>query len=56
MARALLRRLFDRPAMLYFVFNAGVIAVIVAHDLTEGIFVAQVMRCCGQLPAPVVRW
>lgn len=31
-----------RPAMLYFVFNAQVIVVIVAHDLTTGEFVAQV--------------
>jgi hypothetical protein len=35
-------RLLGRPAMLYFVFNAGVIAVLVAHDLTQGTFVAQV--------------
>ena len=28
--------------MLYFVFNEGVIAVIVAHDLAAGEFVAQV--------------
>lgn len=32
-----------RPGMLYFVFNTQVIAVIVAHDLESGDFVAQVM-------------
>ncbi len=30
------------PAMLYFVFNTDVIAVVVAHDLLSGEFVAQV--------------
>lgn len=39
---SLAAQLADRPAMLYFVFNASVIAVIVAHDLTKGNFVAQV--------------
>ncbi len=39
---ALAAALRERPAMLYFVFNAAVIAVIVAHDLTTGEFVAQV--------------
>lgn len=39
---ALAAALRQRPAMLYFVFNASVIAVIVAHDLTTGEFVAQV--------------
>lgn len=41
-SQALAARLAERPAMLYFTFNAGVIAVIVAHDLTQGEFVAQV--------------
>lgn len=31
-----------RPAMLYFVFNSQVVAVLVAHDLRAGEFVAQV--------------
>jgi hypothetical protein len=31
-----------RPAMLYFVFNRQVVSVIVAHDLQQGEFVAQV--------------
>ena len=34
-------RVRERPAMLYFVFNADVIAVLVAHDLLRGILVAQ---------------
>eukprot|EP00897_Mesotaenium_endlicherianum_P009928 jgi/Mesen1/8964/ME000056S08369 len=33
-----------RPAMLYFVFNERAIAVVVAHDLARGEFVAQVCR------------
>lgn len=45
-------RLLDRPAMLYFVFNAGVIAVVVAHDLTQGIFVAQVSSIGSQRIPP----
>ena len=32
----------DRPAMLYFVFNPSVIAVLVAHDLDAGVWVAHV--------------
>ena len=32
----------ERPAMLYFVFNPKGVVVVVAHDLTEGDFVAQV--------------
>ena len=32
----------ERPAMLYFVFSADVIAVLVAHDLHRGEMVAQV--------------
>ena len=32
----------EQPAMLYFVFNADVIAVLVAHDLQRGEMVAQV--------------
>ena len=31
----------SRAAMLYFVFNANVVAVLVAHDLRVGEFVAQ---------------
>ena len=31
----------SRAAMLYFVFNADVVAVLVAHDLRVGEFVAQ---------------
>ena len=31
-----------REAMLYFVFNPNVIAVLVAHDISTGEFVAQV--------------
>ena len=36
----------SRAAMLYFVFNADVVAVLVAHDLRVGEFVAQA-RLCG---------
>ena len=32
----------DRAAMLYFVFNPAVVAVVVAHDLRNGEFVAQI--------------
>jgi hypothetical protein len=35
----------ERAAMLYFVFNKSVVAVIVAHDLQRGEFVAQVCKC-----------
>ena len=31
-----------KPGMLYFVFNADVVAVLVAHDISRGEFVAQV--------------
>ncbi len=31
-----------RPGMLYFVFNAEVVAVLVAHSIQDGEFVAQV--------------
>ena len=41
-APALRQRLAGREAMLYFVFNASVIAVLVAHDLQRGEYVAQV--------------
>ncbi|CAM6082506.1 unnamed protein product [Calypogeia fissa] len=34
--------LINRPAMLYFVFNASAIAVIVAHNLQLGEFIAQI--------------
>lgn len=37
-------RRHPRGAMLYFVFNADVVAVLVAHDLRTGTFVAQA-RC-----------
>ena len=43
MSQSLGRHLLQRdPAMLYFVFNADVVVVIVAHDLQAGEFVAQV--------------
>lgn len=42
MAPGLRPLLLGREAMLYFVFNADVIAVLVAHDLQRGEFVAQV--------------
>lgn len=35
-----------RPGMLYFVFNAEVVAVLVAHTIDEGEFVAQVRPQC----------
>jgi hypothetical protein len=35
-------KIADRPAMLYFAFNPDVIAVLVAHDIRKGEFVAQV--------------
>jgi len=41
-SQALAKKLEHRPAMLYFCFNPGVIAVIVAHCLQSGEFVAQV--------------
>jgi len=31
-----------RPGMLFFIFNANVVAVLVAHDISKGEFVAQV--------------
>lgn len=33
----------QRPGMLYFVFNPKGVVVVVAHDLDEGDFVAQVI-------------
>ncbi len=39
---ALSRLAAARPAMLYFVFNPSVVAVLVAHDIGRGEFVAQV--------------
>ena len=46
-APALGRRLVrERPAMLYFVFNPRAVVVVVAHDLGEGDFVAQVSELC----------
>ena len=64
-APALGRRLArERPAMLYFVFNPRAVVVIVAHDLGDGDFVAQVsalrilaterQRCCQQRLEPCV--
>jgi 2-polyprenyl-6-methoxyphenol hydroxylase-like FAD-dependent oxidoreductase len=44
----LARRLAGREAMLYFVFGPKVIAVLVAHNLRTGEFVAQV--CCPVSP------
>ncbi|GLC41790.1 hypothetical protein PLESTB_001702100 [Pleodorina starrii] len=41
-SRALARLASSRPAMLYFVFNPGVVAVLVAHDIEAGEFVAQI--------------
>ena len=44
-APGLARRLRnERPAMLYFVFNPKAVVVVVAHDLSEGEFVAQVQN------------
>ncbi|WIA08637.1 hypothetical protein OEZ85_008065 [Tetradesmus obliquus] len=40
LGRSLLQQ--QRPAMLYFVFNRQIVAVVVAHDLEQGEFVAQV--------------
>lgn len=37
--------LAGREAMLYFVFNPSVIAVLVAHDISSGEFVAQASAC-----------
>ena len=42
MAPQLKSSLRGREAMLYFVFNPSVIAVLVAHDISSGEFVAQV--------------
>lgn len=36
-----------REGMLYFVFNSSVVAVLVAHDLGAGEFVAQVGGCAA---------
>ncbi len=41
-----------RPAMLYFVFNRDVVAVLVAHDLRAGEFVAQARRRRAARAAP----
>ncbi len=38
------RMLRGREGMLYFVFNRDVIAVVVAHNIDEGEFVAQVHK------------
>jgi hypothetical protein len=40
LGRSLLQQ--QRPGMLYFVFNRQLVAVVVAHDLEKGEFVAQV--------------
>lgn len=44
LGRVLLQR--GREGMLYFVFTAQVVAVLVAHDLSSGEFVAQVCVEC----------
>jgi 2-polyprenyl-6-methoxyphenol hydroxylase-like FAD-dependent oxidoreductase len=50
MSKQLGQRLLDSvPGMLYFVFNQRVIAVIVAHNLEAGEFVAQVSYLTMQL-------
>jgi 2-polyprenyl-6-methoxyphenol hydroxylase-like FAD-dependent oxidoreductase len=41
-SRDLANDLVDDPAMLYFVFNPDAVVVVVAHDLREGEFVAQI--------------
>ena len=41
-SRDLAKDLIDDPAMLYFVFNPDAVVVVVAHDLSEGEFVAQI--------------
>jgi len=41
-SRALAEEIRGDPAMLYFVFNPAVVAVVVAHDLSQGEFVAQI--------------
>lgn len=43
-----------REGMLYFVFNSQVVAVLVAHNLEQGEFVAQV-SCLGTAHCWVVR-
>jgi 2-polyprenyl-6-methoxyphenol hydroxylase-like FAD-dependent oxidoreductase len=40
----------NQPSMLYFIFNPSVISVIVAHDLNEGEFVAQIPYYPPQTP------
>ena len=40
-----------RPGMLFFVFNADVVAVLVAHDINKGEFVAQVWLLVLSLPS-----
>ncbi|KAF6263709.1 FAD binding domain-containing protein [Scenedesmus sp. NREL 46B-D3] len=67
LGRSLLQQ--QRPAMLYFVFNRQLVAVVVAHDLERGEFVAQVPyypplqspadftpEVCGQIVADAAGW
>ena len=51
-APRLWERVRERPAMLYFVFNSDIIAVLVAHDLQRGEMVAQVTLRDASTPLP----
>ena len=44
-SKGLARLASRRPAMLYFVFNADVVTVVVAHSISDGEFVAQASVC-----------
>lgn len=49
----------SNPAMLYFVFNQGAVVVVVAHDLQQGEFVAQVgglLRDCLHSEFACLSW
>lgn len=38
--------MYERPGMLFFIFNPGAIGVLVAHDLKQGEFILQVLEIC----------
>lgn len=38
--------IYEKPGMLFFIFNPGAIGVLVAHDLKQGEFVLQVLEIC----------
>lgn len=38
--------MYQKPGMLFFIFNPGAIGVLVAHDLKQGEFILQVLEFC----------